>query len=98
MPVYMIDEIEVLNPSLYAQYIRQAKPLVQRHGGRYLVPGEKGIPVAGGWVMPQRMVILQFENIESLRNCFESSEYRQIAPLRDRSIRSRGTIVQGGDA
>lgn len=94
MAVYMIAEIEVKDAMMYAEYVRRAREIVERHGGRYLARG-KPIAVSGSWD-PQRVILLEFESLEQLRKCFQSEEYRRIAHLRERSTTSR-TILMDSD-
>lgn len=94
MVVYMLAEIEVKDPETYAQYVAQARPLVERHGGRYLARTSRVLPVAGDW-RPERILLLEFDSLEKLQACFGSEEYRRIAPLRERSTVSRSIVIEG---
>jgi uncharacterized protein (DUF1330 family) len=67
MPVYLIIEIEVRDPDLYAEYTEQVLPLVERNGGRYLVRGSEVYPVSGDW-HPERLVLVQFESMDQVRD------------------------------
>ena len=73
----------------YDSYIREVKPIVEKHGGEYLVRTNEVIPLSSGW-KPDRV-------IESLERCFSSEEYRQIKSLREDSVDSHAIIVKGTD-
>ena len=94
MPAYMIIEVEVLDRETYARYVAQVRDVVERHGGRYLARGGKAIPFSGNW-NPERVILIEFDSARQARECFASPECRAIAPLRERSTRTRAIIVEG---
>jgi uncharacterized protein (DUF1330 family) len=94
MPVYMIIEIKVMDNELYTRYVEKVPEIVKKHGGRYLVRRGKVIPMFGNW-NPERIVLIEFETEEQLRNCFNSSEYLKIAPFRENSTITKAVIVNG---
>jgi uncharacterized protein (DUF1330 family) len=94
MPVYMIIEIEIRDEKLYAEYVERVREVVVKHGGRYLVRGGQVTPLSGNW-NPERIIIIEFETIEHLRRCFGSEEYRELAPLREKSTLGRSIVVEG---
>ncbi len=94
MPVYMLIDITVHEPNLYAQYIEQVGAVIERHGGAYLARGGEVTVPSGDW-HPERVVLIAFPTIEDLRACFASPEYATLAPLRKRSTASRALIIEG---
>ncbi len=94
MKLYLIAEVEVLDAEKYAEYRREAEPIVIRHGGRYLVRGGSVTPLAGGW-NPERLIVIEFQSRDHAEACFASGEYQRIAPLRLASTRSRSLMVEG---
>jgi len=94
MSIYMIIDITIKEPKTYAKYIEKVKPIVESHGGRYLARGGKVTSSAGDW-KPERIIIIEFEDMKLLQNCFRSSEYKEIAALRESSTLSRTIIVEG---
>ena len=94
MSVYMIVEIKVEDEWLYAEYVEKVRAIVEAHGGRYLVRGGVVTPVSGGW-NPERMIVVEFESTEQVRQCFNSPEYLELAPLREQSTVSRAILVDG---
>ena len=94
MPVYQIVDLDIHNPELYARYVNSVADIVRLYCGRYLVRGGKVIQMNGDW-HPQRLVVIEFENIEKLSQCYASPEYREIAPLREQSSRSNSIVVEG---
>lgn len=94
MSVYFLADIEVDDPETYHRYVEQARPIVQQHGGRYLIQGGTVTPMSDGW-NPARLIMIEFDTVAALGACFDSPEYRAIAPLREQSTRSRAIIVEG---
>ena len=80
----------------YDEYIRQVKPIVEAHGGRYLVRTEH-ISHLSGERTPQRAIVIRFETREQLDGCFSSPEYRAIMSKRVESVDSRAVIAEGLD-
>lgn len=94
MSVYLIIEIVVKNREMYSQYVEKVPEIVEKYGGRYSIGGGTVTPVAGNW-NPERLILIEFENIDQIQKCFHSPEYLQIAPLREQSTKSRSIIVEG---
>jgi uncharacterized protein (DUF1330 family) len=94
MPAYLVIEIEVSDPEIYAEYKSRVPATLDRFGGRYVVRGGPVVPLAGDW-RPERIVILEFPSAEALRSWNDSPEYREIAPLRERSARTRAIALEG---
>ena len=90
----MIIEITILNHELYAKYVEKVPEIVKKYGGRYLVRGGEVIPMFGNWD-PERIVLIEFDTVENLRNCFNSSEYLEIGPFREHSTITKSIIVNG---
>lgn len=97
MPVFLIVDIEVNDPETYAQYVARVPATVEQYGGRYVVRTGDAVPVWGGWE-PDRLIILEFPDRETLDTWRTSPEYAEVAPLRERSTKTRSIIVQGFDS
>ncbi|MFZ6026775.1 MAG: DUF1330 domain-containing protein [Chloroflexota bacterium] len=94
MSVLQIIDLDIHNPEMYAQYTAQVSEIVQRYGGRYLVRGGKVLSATGG-LQPKRVVVIAFESVEKLRECYASPEYQAIVHLRSQSSTSKSIIVEG---
>jgi uncharacterized protein (DUF1330 family) len=90
----MIIETKVFEDNMYSEYVKKVKPLVEKHGGRYLVRGGKVMPFEGGWD-PERIIVIEFDSMKEWEKCFKSAEYQKIAPLREKSVETRAIIVEG---
>ena len=94
MSVYMIIEIEIRDNELYSKYVEKVPEVIGKYGGRYLVRGGKVTPLSGSW-KPERIIVIEFETIEQLQKCFKSTEYLELAPLREQSTISKSIVVDG---
>ena len=69
MAAFFIVSIQLDNPAarpLYDAYIKNVRPIVERHGGRYLVRTERLAHLAGDW-RPDRVIMIRFPDIQDLR-------------------------------
>lgn len=94
MAGYVILDVSVTDPALFAQYKEMAPPSVAAYGGRYVVRGGDTQVMEGDW-SPQRVVILEFESVSVARQWLESPEYSEARALRQRSAEANVIIVDG---
>jgi uncharacterized protein (DUF1330 family) len=96
MAVYVIIEISIQPDAAkadYARYVEKVRPIVERHGGRYLARGG-ATPIAGDWA-PERVVLIQFPSVDHVNQWWNSPEYKAISGLRERSTRAKAILVEG---
>ena len=96
MAAFFIAGIQLGNPAsrpLFDAYIEKVRPIVERHGGRYLVRTERLAHLAGDW-RPDRVIVIRFPDKTALEACFASEEYRAIRDLRLASVRSSAVIAE----
>ena len=68
MAAFFIVSIQLDNPAarpLYDAYIKKVRPIVERHGGRYLVRTERLAHLAGDW-RPDRVIMIRFPDRAAL--------------------------------
>jgi uncharacterized protein (DUF1330 family) len=90
MTAYLIADVDVSDPDVYAEYRRQVLPLVTRHGGRFIVRGGAHETLEGKW-KPKRLVIIEFPDMAALKAWYGSPEYTGLIALRQGA--SRGSLV-----
>ena len=94
MAVFFLAEIESISDfEAYAHYREKAASIVAKYGGEYIFRSDKLSPVSGTWDA-ERIVLLRFNSRERLQSCFGSSEYGEIAHLRERSTVSKAMIIE----
>ena len=94
MAGYLIADVEVTNQELFAEFAAGILRLVEERNGKYLVRGGT-TEVVDGDRTPHRVVVIQFESYEKVRDFVNSAEYRELAELRSRSSTSTTIIVEG---
>lgn len=94
MAVYLIVEVEITDPTEYAEYIKLVPPTIAAYGGKYRVRGGHAELLEGD-DPPKRMVVLKFPSTERARAWLESPEYRPARDIRHRAARTRMVLVDG---
>ena len=95
MSVYFIVEIEkIIDRKMYSEYVNKVSSIVEKFGGKYLTRGGKILTISGDWE-PAKIVVMEFDSLEQLQNCFNCPQYRTIAPLRENSTKGRAIAVEG---
>ena len=94
MAVYAVVNIRISGPDRYAEYREQAPPTIAHYGGKYLARGGKVEVLEGEWT-PQRLVILEFESMERLKEWYNSPEYAPLKQVRGETTVSDFVVVEG---
>ncbi len=99
MATYLIIHIDIPDKNdrgLYDEYIARVKPVVESHGGEYVVRSEQVAPFAGPW-RPDRVIVIRFDDRKQLDKCFSSPEYLAVKTLRESSVETTAFIVEQPD-
>lgn len=94
MPAYLIANIEVTDPAEFEAYRRDVPPVIARHGGRYVVRGG-ATHVLEGEPGLQRVVILEFPDMEAARAFYDAPDYAPLLAQRLRATNSTVALVEG---
>lgn len=94
MPVYLIAEIDPTEPEAYAEYVESVPEIIELFGGRFLVRGGDPFVLEGRW-SPERLVVVEFPNEETLRAFYDSPEYAPLKAIRQRTTNSRLVVANG---
>ena len=94
MAAYVIANIRITDPDRYPEYARRVPQTIERYGGRFLSAGG-GVEVLEGDWEPQRLVILEFEGVERLREWYDSPEYAPLKRLRHETADTQLVVVEG---
>jgi uncharacterized protein (DUF1330 family) len=81
MPAYWIGEHAVTDAAKFDDYLRQAIPLIERFGGRYLTRVGTHEVLDGDW-RPNRVVIIAFPDMAAMQELYRSPEYQPLIALR----------------
>ena len=94
MAAYIIANVQVTDPVAFADYGKQVPAIVAAHGGRYLVRGP-GAEVLEGDVAPQRVVVIEFPDMASLKAFYHSAQYKPLLAMRNRAAKTSLFAIEG---
>jgi uncharacterized protein (DUF1330 family) len=95
VPAYFVALVEIHDPAGFESYHEQFEATLTPFGGRLVSFGETIVPLEGMDGSTARAAIVVFPSLQAGRDWFESPAYQKIAPLRQRSARTRGFFVEG---
>jgi uncharacterized protein (DUF1330 family) len=91
---YIIAEVTVSDEAQMQKYREWSTRAMQEHGAEVLVRGGTVEPLEGGWV-PERVVVLKFENRAAARAYYDSETYTQARRVREGAGTIRMFAVDG---
>ena len=94
LAAYVLVDIEITDPERYAQYVEVVPETIAAYGGRYLARGGETAVLEGDW-QPGRVVLLQFDSLERVREWWDSDDYRAPKRLRQSAAVARIVAVAG---
>jgi len=94
MAAYVLADVTILDPDVYEDYRRQVGAGIEKYGGRYLVRGGASEVFEGGW-RPNRLIVLEFPDMDGLRRWYQSDDYQALLRIRQSVARSNVIAVQG---
>lgn len=96
MPAFLIADAVPHDPEEYraSGYLEAAVRTAASHGGVYRARGGELAVLEGEWDL-RRVVIIEFPTMDSLRAWYDSPEYQQWIPVRQRLTESRLLAVDG---
>ncbi|MFX0542279.1 DUF1330 domain-containing protein [Roseovarius sp. S4756] len=90
---YLIGHITVNDPQAYREYVERDTPILERHGGRFLVRGgQSEVPEGETY---QRHVVIEFPSYAAARNAYDDPAYQAVADIRRRTADSVIVLVEG---
>lgn len=95
MAAYVIVDVEVHDPDAYTAYTSRVPATLEPFGGRFLVRGGRSETLEGDW-WPQRVVVIEFPDLDTARAWHASPAYAEILPIRQGHARTNFlTVVEG---
>jgi uncharacterized protein (DUF1330 family) len=82
LSAYLVVEHIITDAVRFEEYRTKVAPMIAKHGGRYLTKGASHKFPEGGHWKPERVVIIEFPNMQSLDNWYSSPEYQPLIALR----------------
>jgi uncharacterized protein (DUF1330 family) len=94
MAAYALVNVEITDPAGFAEYRKLVPATIAAFGGRFLARGGATEVLEGGWI-PNRLVVLEFADLATLKAWYHSPEYQRLLELRKRTATSDFVILQG---
>ena len=83
MPAFCIGQIRVRNTEAWEQYRQRVGATIKQYGGEVMFRGTQA-RVLSGELPYERVVVLQFDNLESANRWHDSPEYQALLPIREK--------------
>jgi uncharacterized protein (DUF1330 family) len=94
MAAYWIGEHAIADSTKFEEYLSKVAPMIERFGGRYLTRVGAHEVLDGDW-HPNRVVIIEFPDMETVRALFYSPEYKTLIALRQSAATDLIIAVEG---
>ena len=94
MPGYVIADITVVDEALYEKYRALTPETISKYGGRFVVRGGAHETIEGDW-KPGRLVVLEFDDIASAKQWYNSPEYSEARSIRHKAATDNMIFVEG---
>lgn len=96
MPAYVIGKLTVNNWDWYREYRSVTEPLVERHGGRYLIKGGDSEKLEGSEPLGHALVLIEFPDRQAAQNWYRDPGYSRMIGLRKTcGVTTELTLVEG---
>ena len=94
MPALVIVEIDVHDSAAYEGYRSLVPASVDAYGGKFVARGGATENLEGDWA-PERIVVLEFPDLETAQRWYNSPEYTAIKGGRTSASDGRMVLVEG---
>ena len=94
MSAFIVVDIDVTDPALYAEYRALVGANVAEYGGEFVVRGGAIETLEGDW-HPSRLVIVRFDDVAAARRWYDSADYAPLKNMRQRASNGKMLLVEG---
>jgi len=95
LSAFIVVDTKINNPSVYEEYKKLAKPIVEKYGGIYRARGGAIDLIEDTLWKPTRIVIVEFPDVKSARAFVDSKEYEPVKLLRTENADCTLFILDG---
>ena len=95
MPVYLVLDNTIHDPTKYDEYKRAVPKIVAKHGAEYLARDAKFEVLAGNW-NPNRIVIFKWPNRQAIEAFMSDPEYQPWKKLRESAASTNNLLLVEG--
>jgi uncharacterized protein (DUF1330 family) len=96
MKAYVIANIDVQDPTRYADYIKLTPGTIAPFGGRFIARGGRSERLEGDSPV-NRLVVLEFPSYEQAKAWYDSDGYRVAMAIRRSASHGSLLLVEGTD-
>ncbi len=94
MKAYVIANIDVRDPTRYADYVKLTPGTIAPFGGRFIARGGRSERLEGG-TPANRIVLLEFPSYEQAKAWYDSDGYRVAMAIRQSASKGSLILVEG---
>jgi uncharacterized protein (DUF1330 family) len=94
MAAYIIVDVKISDPVVYAEYRKLTPASISLYGGQFVVRGGTVETLEGEW-SPERIVVLEFPTVAQAKAWWSSAEYAPAKALRHKSATTEMIVVEG---
>ena len=94
MSAYVVVQVDVHDQATYDEYRKLVPDSLAAYGGRFVVRGGKTETLEGTW-SPKRLVVLEFDTVETAKRWWASPEYAEAKRLRQKAAHTELLVVEG---
>ena len=94
MKAYVIANIDVQNPTRYADYVKLTPGTIAPFGGRFIARGGRSEKLEGE-TPANRIVVLEFPSYEQAKGWYDSEGYRVAMAIRQSASTGSLILVEG---
>ena len=90
MPGYVGTLLDIHDQDRFRKYLKGVGPTLAKHGGRIILRGPiAGVPEGRLDTRPDtRLVMIEFDSLDTAREWYESPEYRELVKMREEPVAS----------
>jgi uncharacterized protein (DUF1330 family) len=93
MPALLIATVRVDDTEAYKKYTALTPDIVAKYGGRFIVRGGE-IDTLEGEPFTERMVVIEYPDMETARAMYNSAEYQEAMVFRQAASQARFLLVE----
>ena len=93
MAYVLVTIKEIQDQQAFDEYAQRVRPILNQFEGRWVAIEPQHVTRAGAWPYV-RTVVVEFPTIDHAQRWYDSPEYREIIPLRQRAIDANIVMVR----
>src|SRR6266849_8075105 len=91
---YVVVQVDVTNPTQYAEYMKRSPDIIAKFGGRFIARGGRTVTLEGPPAR-SRVVVVEFPSFERAQQFYTSPEYQAAKKVRDGAADAQFILVEG---